>query len=312
MTLGPAHLAYPLRRYGMDHERYDWSLLAERRAVRWPGGKPLAVWINVSVQHFPLTPTAKVKLPGGMTMPYPDLRHFTLREHGNRVGVWRLLEALDRHNLSASFAVNAAVVERHLGLVAALRERLRDGPAELVGHSWSMDTPHAGAIEEAEERETIARSLGTLRRAFACEVHGWIGPGRLETANTPDLLREAGLRWFADWVNDDMPYPFRTRAGALWALPLPTEIEDRFVVLDNLHAESSWADQAIDAFDALLAEGRGAHGARLFALSLHPWVMGQAHRVRHLERVLAHVAASRDQIWCAMPSAIVDAVESPR
>ena len=26
-----------------------------------------------------------------MTMPYPDLRHFTLRDYGNRVGVYRVL-----------------------------------------------------------------------------------------------------------------------------------------------------------------------------------------------------------------------------
>ena len=38
-------------------------------------------------------PTRKpVKLPGSMTMPYPDLRHYTLRDYGNRVGAFRLLD----------------------------------------------------------------------------------------------------------------------------------------------------------------------------------------------------------------------------
>ena len=46
-------LGYPQRHYGMDHNRYEWSMLQDREPVTWPGGKPLALWINISVQHFP-------------------------------------------------------------------------------------------------------------------------------------------------------------------------------------------------------------------------------------------------------------------
>ena len=65
-------------RYGMDHERYAWSLMERRAPVRWPGGRPLALWINVSLEHFPLNPRGEgFKAPGSMSMPYPDLRHYT-------------------------------------------------------------------------------------------------------------------------------------------------------------------------------------------------------------------------------------------
>jgi allantoinase len=300
MSLDPSHLAYPLRRYGMDHERYAWSMLESRPARHWPGSKPLAVWINISLQHFPLNPQSKVKLPGGMTMPYPDLRHFTLRDHGNRVGAWRLLTELDATGLPASFAVNAELVARCPELMAAIRQR----GAEVIGHSWTMDTVHAGTVDAATEAGWIARSLASLAEAFPGPITGWLSPGRLQTERTPELLRAAGIRWCADWVNDELPYAFHTAQGPLTMLPLPTETEDRFVVLDNLHPEASWADQVIDAFDWQLADAR-AHGAgRLFSLSLHPWVMGQAHRVKHLRRVLAHIAAHREHCWLAMPSEI--------
>ena len=83
-----------LPRYGMDHARYDWAPLESRAAVRWPGGKPLALWINLSLEHFPLNPRGDgFKAPGNMTMPYPDLRHYTLRDYGNRVGVFRVSQA---------------------------------------------------------------------------------------------------------------------------------------------------------------------------------------------------------------------------
>ena len=85
-------LRYPMMRYGMDHDRYDWSMLTQRPAVQWPDGKLVALWVNVGLQFFPMNPGAKIKVPGSMSMPYPDLRHFTLRDYGNRVGIYRFLE----------------------------------------------------------------------------------------------------------------------------------------------------------------------------------------------------------------------------
>ncbi len=301
MALDPIHLQYPMRRYGMDHDRYDWSLLTARPAVRWPGDSPLAVWINVSLQHFPMSPSAKVKLPGSMTMPHPDLRHFTLRDYGNRVGIWRFLDAFDRFGIKPSFAINAELVQRYPALLDAVCAR----GDEVLGHSWSMDTPHHGGLDIEAERATVQRSLALLREASGQAVRGWLSPGKLQSAHTPELLKAEGIEYFADWVNDELPYRFRTALGDLWNLPLATEIEDRFVVMDNLHDEASWAQQVIDAFELLLAEGR-EQGGRLLTLSLHPWVMGQPHRMTHLEAVLAHIAASTE-VWQAAPGQIIDA-----
>jgi allantoinase len=301
MALDAAHLEYPQRRRGMDHDRYEWSMLTQRPPVRWPGGKPLAVWVNVSLQHFPMNPSAKTRLPGSMTMPYPDLRHFTLRDYGNRVGLYRLLRAFDAAGIRPSFAVNAQLLLRYPYLAGVLRER----GDEVLGHSWSMDTPHVGGLPVDDERAVVQRSLATLRQLTGQAVRGWLSPGKLQSANTPELIKAEGIEWCADWVNDELPYRFHTAHGDLWNLPLATEIEDRFVVMDNLHAEASWADQVIDAFDLLLAEAR-EQGGRLLTLSLHPWVMGQPHRIQHVERVLAHIRASAE-VWQAAPSAIVDA-----
>jgi len=301
MALDATHLDYPKRRYGMDHERYEWSMLTRRPRVRWPGDKPLAVWINVSLQHFPMNPSAAVKLPGSMTMPYPDLRHFTLRDYGNRVGIYRLLRAFDASGLHPSFAVNAELALRYPTLLSTLVER----GDELLGHSWSMDTPHVGGLDPVAEEALVERSLRVLREHSGQAVRGWLSPGKLQSPNTPELLKAAGIDYFCDWVNDELPYRFHTAHGDLWNLPLATEIEDRFVIMDNLHAESSWADQVIDAFELLLAEAR-AQGGRLLTLSLHPWVMGQPHRIMHLERVLAHIAAA-EEVWQAAPGEIVRA-----
>ncbi|MBC7625547.1 MAG: polysaccharide deacetylase family protein [Aeromicrobium sp.] len=293
-----SYLEYPQRRYGMDHERYAWSMLADRKPVVWPNGSKLAVWVNLSLEHFPLNPTSPsagkpVKLPGGMTMPYPDLRHYTLRDYGNRVGIYRLLKACDQTNVTPTIAINAALVSRYPQLAGLIRER----GDEVIAHSWSMDTAHVGGLDEAAEAALIQQSMDTLSNAFGKTPTGWLSPGKLESANTPDLIKAAGIEYFCDWVNDDMPYAFHTKHGDLVAMPLSTEIEDRFIVIDNFQSEQSWAEQVMDACELLLAEAN-EQGGRILSIPLHAWVMGQPHRIKHVEAVLAHVM-SKPGVWNA-------------
>lgn len=308
MSLGPEYLEYPQRRHGMDHDRYAWSMLSDRAPITWPQGKPLALWLNLSLEHFPLNPAGEgFKAPGSMTMPYPDLRHYTLRDYGNRVGVFRVLDALQAYGLLASVAVNGELAVR----CPALLRRVQATGLELLGHGWNMDCVHYGGLDEARERDWIKRSLAALAPYARQPIRGWLSPARSQSARTPELLREAGITWCADWVNDELPYPFNTDHGPLTNLPLSLELEDRFIIGENLHAESSYADQVIDACQFLLAEARNTGHGRLLALNIHPWVLGQPHRIKHLERVFEHLAAQAGSIWNAAPSAIVAAAARP-
>ena len=304
MSLDRVFLQYPKRRHGMDQDRYAWSMLADRAPVQWPGGKPLAVWINLSLEHFPLNPKGEGFKPhGSMVMPYPDLRHYTLRDYGNRVGVFRVLDALREHALHASLAVNGELAERYPPLL----RRLAATGFEFIGHGWNMDSVHHGGLDAAQECGYIERSLTALAPYAGSPIRGWLSPARSQSQRTPELLKAAGMDWCADWVNDELPYAFHTAAGDLAAMPLSLELEDRFIVGENLHAESEYADQIIDACDFLLEEARRTGHGRLLSLSIHPWVMGQPHRIKHLQRVFAHLAAHADAIWNAGPSEILAA-----
>ncbi len=299
MPLDNSYLEYPHRSYGMDHDYYDWSMLVDRKPVRWPGDARLALWVNVALQYFPLNQQGKpFKPPGGMTTAYPDLRHYTLREYGNRVGVFRVLKALDRFNVSASFAINSRLAERYPYLVRRIVER----GDEILCHGWDMDTPHYGGMDKSEEAGIVAQSLNVLRNATGQPVTGWMSPGKSQSENTPELLVSHGIEYMCDWINDDMPFQFRSPAGELTAMPLSTELEDRFIITANLHSEAEYADQICDACDYLLGEA-SEQGGRLLALNIHPWVLGQPHRIGRLEQVLQHVT-SHSGVWSAPPGEI--------
>ena len=124
MSLGQEHLDYPLRRYGMDQDRYDWSPLPARKPVAWPDGARVALWVVPALEWFPLDMKGQpFKPPGAMQTAYPDLRHYTLRDYGNRVGIHRIMEALGQRGIPASVAVNAAVAVRYPSLLKACVDR---------------------------------------------------------------------------------------------------------------------------------------------------------------------------------------------
>ena len=303
MPLAPDYLVYPRRRNGMDHDRYSWSMLAERAPVAWPDGARLAVWVNVAVQFFPLNQSGvPFAPPGGMSTPYPDLRHFTLRDYGNRVGLFRCLHALDAYGITPTFSINAAIVNRYPRLL----ERLAARGDEILASSWHMDTLHHGEMDIDEEAALVDRTLRTLRDATGQPVTGWLSPAGAQSQNTPDLLAARGIRYMGDWLNDDLPYAFRTKSGDLTALPLSLELDDAFIIANNLHSEWEYAEQIQDATDYLLAEAAETGGGRLLALSIHPWVLGQPHRIGAFEAVLRHIEAQAG-VWSASASEIVAA-----
>ena len=303
----PTHnplLQYPQRGYGMDHGRYTWSMVDHRKAINWPEDKKVALWVNISLQFFPLAQYDKTfPVPGGMRMPYPDLRHFSLRDYGNRVGIYRILKILDRYGVKPTIAMNAAVAERY----PSLRQRIVDRGDEIIAHGLHMDALHHSEIDPLLEAERIQTSIETLRSLTGQAVLGWLSPAKSQSFVTADLLAAHGIRYMCDWVNDCLPYPFETKNGSLLALPLSTELEDTFILLNNLHPVESYVEQITDAMDFLRKEAKHK-GGRMLALSIHPWLLGQPHRMKAFESMIQSLVQHED-VWCATASEILNKVD---
>jgi len=302
MSLPDNYLTYPKRHYGVDHEWFDWRLLQQSPPITWPKDKPLAVWINVSLQHYPLNQQGvPYKVPNGMTMPYPDLRHYSLRDYGNRVGVFRVADALQKNDVPATWTINAEVAQTKPWLVRHIASL---HGAEIAAHGWHMDTLHHNGMSREEESALIQRCRNTLESVCNRQITGWLSPARQQSWNTLELLSEAGFDYCMDWVNDDLPYPILPHKGKLHMMPLNTEIEDQFIMCNNLHSEDSWAQQVIDAVNFLQEEALHLKQGRMLGISLHPWLVGQPHRIACLERVLHHLQ-SQSGVWLSTAQSIL-------
>jgi peptidoglycan/xylan/chitin deacetylase (PgdA/CDA1 family) len=273
-------------------------MLHTRRKVKWPNGARIALWVTTALQWFPLDQQGKPFKPlGSLQTAYPDLRHYTLRDYGNRVGVFRIMKALDKHGVKASAPVNAAVAARYPTLVQDCVAR----GWEIIGHGLDMDHLHYEGM--TDEATLIRKSLEALHKHS--KVRGWLSPAKSESKSTVDLLAAEGIDYVCDWVNDDMPYEMKAGGRTLHAMPHNDDIADATVLIGMHHDEDELRDQLIDHFDVLYAES-ASEGGRIMPIPLHSWCIGQPYRIGTLETVLAHIMGHKG-VWPATGGEILDA-----
>lgn len=282
MTLDSQYLEYPKRRLGMDHDLYPWSNLFKRAPIAWPDGNKMLTWIVIDLEWFPITPNdAPFRAPGHMQTAYPDYRHYTSRDYGNRVGIYRLLEALEKVEAKASIATNAAIAERYPAL---LKDILSAGH-EIIAHATDMNATIASGLDEAVETQLIQGTLDRLEKAGGQRPTGWLSIARSQSFNTPRLLVEAGLSYMCDWVNDDLPFKMETGSGSIINLPLNHELSDRQILNVQQQSMSSYAQQIRDAYSWLAGEA-ATYGGRILPLNITPYITGLPYRMGAFEELL--------------------------
>jgi peptidoglycan/xylan/chitin deacetylase (PgdA/CDA1 family) len=281
------------------HGRYDYLPITRRPDHAWPGGKRLAVYIGINLEHFAFGEGLGAMLaPGG---PQPDVLNYAWRDYGNRVGAWRLLAMLDELRLPSCAIANAAIFDYCPELPAAFAAR----GDEIVAHGRT-NSERQGEMDEAAETRLIAETSETLARHTGIRPAGWLGPWISESRVTPDLLAEAGYAYLLDWCHDDQPVWFRTRRGRILSVPYPQEVNDIPAIIARQMTAPDFADMILDQFREMSRQP--ADQPLVMGIALHPYIVGQPHRLRHLRRACAEIARHRDALWLTTPGAIADFV----
>ncbi|GGJ27702.1 polysaccharide deacetylase family protein [Neoroseomonas lacus] len=303
MTLPASYTDYPLRKRAMDHDRYPYRILPRTSPVTWPGGARVALWVAVHAGWFPMDmPTKPFIAPGGMERPYPSYWDFTQRDYGNRIGIYRMMKAMEARGVKGTALLSAALAREY----PVLMDDIAAAGWEPACAGLDMGHLHHGGVAEADERAWIDEARSLLHGHFGDTVTGWHSPAHSESARTPDLVAGAGFTWTSGWANDDMPYAFATAAGTLTAMPLSQDLSDQRMLLQQHMATEDFTAAILAAHATLDAEARATGGGRVLTLSVTPWLMGQPHRIRAfgamLDAILAHGG-----VWSATGSAIADA-----
>jgi peptidoglycan/xylan/chitin deacetylase (PgdA/CDA1 family) len=228
----------------------------------------------------------------------PDPMNQAWRDYGLRVGIWRMMEVMEKHSISGTVALNSDICRECPQIIEAGRKL----GWEWMGHGTSNSLTLTNLSRE-DEVGHISECIEVLRQATGKAPRGWVTPGMAESLNTPDILAELGIDYVGDWPADDQPYEMKVTSGRLVALPYTIEVNDIPHFLALHQSPEDFYRLIVEHFEVLYEEG--AKSGRLMAIGLHPFLIGQPHRIRTLDRALAHLKGHKD-VWFATGSEIVD------
>jgi len=283
------------------HGRYAYSAITARPDYSWPGRRRLSVYLGFNIEHFDFGAGLGAAL--GPKSPEPDVLNYSWRDYGNRVGVWRCLELFDDLKLPAAAIINTALYDYCPEVIEACVKR----GDELVGHGHTNSDRQAD-LSEVEEKKLLEDCKDKIKKSSGQNPSGWLSPWISESLLTPDLLAETGYRYTLNWCHDDQPVKFATRSGkTLWSIPYPQELNDIPMIVARQMDGRDFADMIVDNFDEILKQSEDQ--PLVMGIALHPYLVGQPYRLRHLRRALKHIAGKRKKIWLTTPGAICDAVD---
>ena len=271
-------------------ERLDYSPINARPSRFLPNGKKVAVWVIINVEEWndeaPMPRTVLSPPAGGV--PSPDIPNWCWHEYGNRVGFWRLLKVLDKHEIPVVLAINGTAVSSYPAISEAAIAR----DWEFIGHGFGQKNMQ----KVPDESEDIRLTTEAIRTATGKAPRGWLGPGLTETWETPDILAEQGYEYVCDWVLDDQPVELRTRGGGtITNIPYTQECNDVAMMLIQHHPAREYLQRATDQYDQIAADAHDS--ARVMALVIHPYIMAVPHRLTYFDQALAHIRADDRSVF---------------
>jgi peptidoglycan-N-acetylglucosamine deacetylase len=255
-------------------------------AYEWPQGKRSAFCFTVDVDaESPLLWSLREQ-PAQRTVGQLEQRKF-----GPRVGIWRLLDLLERFGVKGSFFVPAVVAEKHPELLPAFVQRghevgLHGYFHEIVSH-----------VSDQEFSAALDASIELFRRQVGVAPAGFRSPAWEMTGH---MLAEVKARGMYDSSLSGFDNPY-TIADVV-EVPVQWALDDAVFFKFLGGGVDNWAPSPprqvlegwIDEWEMLHAD------AGLFMLTVHDWISGLGHRIRLLEKLLERV--------CAEPSAWVTTV----
>jgi allantoinase len=292
----PAFPATPRER---SHQSWvSYAASPELPPIRWPGGARVALWVCPNVLHYEYLPPADPWIQAWARTPAPDVMMYGRQDFANRVGFWRVLDAIDRYQIRCTAVVNAQALLHNPSIRDATVER---GWCYL-GHGI-CNTRFVHGMAADEEEAYYERMVGMVHEATGVRMRGTGGPGpQSATENTPDILARLGFTYHSDWFHDDVPFPLNVRSGRLVSMPYAMDVNDA-PFLGAAWEVEDFVDMAKRHLDVLYREG--ARGGKVMCVSVHPALFGQAHRIRYLHELFEHLRA-HEGVWHATGDEIAE------
>ena len=270
-----------------------YAPIIDRPVIKWPNNARVALWVAPNVEYMDFDPAPNDGHGGFFRnvysrTPSPDVASFGLQDYGNRVCFWRMLEVFDQNKIRCTVSLNEAILDQFPETKAAMIKRDYDYMSHGIYNNRFLNM-----LSIDEERAFFKDCVESLYRHTGKKLKGMLTPAVSPSANTHDLMAEAGLIYNADWGHDDQPFPMKVKSGRLITMPYNLDLNDGTYNRFGCTPEY-WAQCLKDQFDVMYEEG--AENATQVCVSLHPSTMGHPSRIKYLDDVLSYMM-SHEGVW---------------
>lgn len=262
-------------------DRFDYLPIIDRPVIKWPNNARVAFWVGPNIEWYEYTPLNRPT--------EPEIASYSYRDYGNRIGFWRMLDVLDKHDIRCCVCLNGAMLDH----CPEIRDAMVARNWDYMAHGFYNTRPITDYSID-EERAYWTDIVATVKRHTGKQIKGRLGAGGGNTVNTPDLMAEFGLLYHTDWMMDDQPVPLKVKNGAKF-IHVPYSFQLNDASLNGQHRDAAYFCQMIkDQFDVLYEEG--AQSGKVMCVALHPYLTGKAHRAKYLDEAFRYIK-SHDQVW---------------
>jgi peptidoglycan/xylan/chitin deacetylase (PgdA/CDA1 family) len=224
----------------------------------------------------------------------PNVRNLAMEsmyEYGSRVGIWRVLDALDSAQIRSTFFACAVAFEQNPAVAQAT---VQNGH-EICSHGYRWE--EVFKLTEAQEREHINLAIKSFEKTCGKRPVGWYCRYGASIHTRRLLMEEGGFLYDSDAYNDDVPYFVPMGDKRQLVVPYTADVNDfRYWNAPGLTQASDFFEYMRESFDVLYAES--AYGPRMMSIGLHPRMVGRPGRIRAL-REFFHHAKQYPDVWFA-------------
>ncbi|RWX81274.1 polysaccharide deacetylase [Neorhizobium lilium] len=214
-------------------------------------------------------------------------------QYGNRRGVPRILEALKKADVPATFFVPAVAALLH----SDEQKRVIAEGHEIGLHGWIHEVNTK--VPPEKERDLHLRAADTIEKVTGVRAVGMRTPSWDFSSVTLEIERELGLLYDSSLMADDDPYELVEDGEPTGMVELPVEwIRDDAVYFNmnrfTAHRPYTPPPAVLDIFKREF--DRAYQEGGLFLLTMHPHVSGYRSRIFILEELIQHIH-SHDDVW---------------
>ncbi|MCH7912482.1 MAG: polysaccharide deacetylase family protein [Deltaproteobacteria bacterium] len=273
--------------------------MGKPRSIEWPDKAricvtfivPWEVWPDNFGTHESTQRTAGHHIPPPNAPFKKSLSAVTEREYGDRAGIWRLLELFQRYQLKVTFLMNGLKVEQFPDIVKEIQGQGHEFSSEGYVHEYSF------MYTKDEERESIHKTIKAFEEVLGEKPYGYLSPGHCHTDNTLDLISNAGYVWWADPLNDDVPYTVSANGRKLVVIPYNIAGCHDYSTYGTARTPRDLLQIWKDQFDYLYMEGERGF-PKFFSINLHPFVSGVPYRSKVTDEFLQYIKGF-PKVWFA-------------